>query len=90
MLRGPAGTPLAVDVEIAPGKIPFTIVEVKAQKGEFIRCELVERCADGKGRCVVRVENTMTKPGVYADRLAVRTSSSLRPVMPIYVTGRIE
>ena len=46
------GMPLAVEVEIFPRKdFPFTIGQIKAKSGKFIRFELTERCTDGKMMC---------------------------------------
>lgn len=90
-LVGPAGSPLVAEVEIIPRKdLPFSIGEVKAKNGTFIKYELIERCTEGKNRCVIRVKNTRTEKGFYADALYIRTDSKLRPTIPIFVTGMIQ
>lgn len=89
-LAGPAGSPLVAEVVIIPRKdLPFSIGEVKAKNGTFIKYELTERCTEGKNRCVIRVENTRSEKGFYADALYIRTDSKIRPMIPIYITGMI-
>lgn len=90
-LAGPAGSPLVAEVEIIPRKdLPFSIGEVKAKNGTFIKYELTERCTEGKNRCVIRVENTRSEKGFYADALYIRTDSKIRPMIPINITGMIQ
>jgi hypothetical protein len=90
-LAGPAGSPLVAEVEIIPRKdLPFSIAEIKAKNGTFIKYALTEQCAEGKSRCVIRVENTRSEKGFYADALYIRTDSKLRPTLPIYITGTIQ
>lgn len=89
-LMGPAGTLLFAEVEIIPRKeYPFTIQDIKVKDGRFIRYNLQEKCRDGRGRCVVRVESTRMEKGRYADVIYLKTDSNIRPVIPIYVVGNI-
>jgi len=90
-LAGPAEQPLFAEVEIVPRKdLPFTILRIKAKSGDFIKYDMIKRCTDGHDRCVLRVENTRKEKGRYVDVLNLSTSSVLRPVIPIYVTGMIQ
>jgi hypothetical protein len=90
-LAGPPGAPLVAEVEIFPRTdYPFTIREITAKNGAFIKYELIERCTDGKNRCVIRVENTRRDAGRYADALYVQTDSQMRPTIPIYIIGMIQ
>lgn len=89
-LVGPAGTLLVAEIEIIPRKeYPFTIQNINVKDGRFIRYNLEEKCADGRGRCVMRVENTRMGKGRYADVIYLKTDSNIRPVIPIYVVGNI-
>jgi hypothetical protein len=89
-LAGPAGRPLSAEVEIVPRNgFPFTIGQIQAKNGQFIRFAITERCSDGKNRCVIRVENTRTEKGGYYDVLYVHTDSKIRPSIPIQITGLI-
>jgi len=87
---GPVGQPLYAEVEIIPRKeYPFTIQNINVKDGRFIRYNLEEKCADGRRRCVMRVENTRMGKGRYADVIYLKTDSNIRPVIPIYVVGNI-
>lgn len=89
-LAGPTGQTLFAEVEIVPRKDhPFTIERVDARSGNFIKYEWVQRCTDGHDRCVLRVENTRKEKGRYVDALYIRTDSSFRPTLPIFVIGMI-
>jgi len=89
-LEGPAGRMLSAEVAIIPRPDhPFQIGQVRAKNGTFIKHELTQRCADGKNRCVIRVENTRKEKGRYIDVLLVETDSKIKPVIPIYVMGTI-
>lgn len=90
-LEGEAGTPLAVEVEILPNKdYPFSIVGVKNQRDDSVRCELIQQCSTGdNSRCVLRVENLKTTSGRYADTITVQTDNAARPSFPIPVVGMI-
>ena len=90
-LTGSADQPLFAEVEIVPRKdLPFTIERVKAKSGEFIKFDWIKRCTEGHDRCVLRVENTRKDKGRYVDVLSLSTTSKLRPVIPIYITGMIQ
>ncbi|MBE0586290.1 MAG: hypothetical protein IH612_21315 [Desulfofustis sp.] len=87
-LVGAAGTPVAVEVEIIPrADYPFTIKDISAKSGESISYSLTRRCTDGHDRCIVRIENTRGTAGRYGDVISVRTDSSLKPVIPIFIVG---
>jgi len=89
-LAGPAGQPLSAEVAIIPRPDhPFRIGQIRLKNGKFIKYELTQRCADGKNRCVIRVENTRKEKGRYIDALFVDTDSEIKPVIPIYVMGTI-
>jgi hypothetical protein len=88
-LAGPAGQPLAGEVEIIPrpGQ-PFTLGRVTAKSGNFIRFEVA--CGEGEARCLIRVENTRETPGKYADVLQVETGNPHKPLLAIPVIGVVE
>ena len=87
-LEGSADQSVFAEVEIIPRKeYPFTLGEIKAKNGSFFKFALTQRCADGFDRCIIRAENIRTEKGRYVDILYINTSSKLRPVIPIYVTG---
>ena len=89
-LEGQAGATLTVDVEVLPNKdYPFTILGVQPQRGDTVRCQLVEQCNSDTNRCVLRVENLKTTSGRYADTLIVRTDNSAKPTFNIPVVGII-
>ncbi len=89
-LMGPPNQPLSARIEIIPRKkFPFTVLDVAAKEGKFIKYKLVETCGDGNGRCVIQVENTKTEKGRYMDVLYVKTDSPVRSRLPIYITGLI-
>jgi hypothetical protein len=90
-LEGRAGVPLSVDVEILPNKdYPFTILEVRTEKNDVVRSELVEQCTAGNdSRCLIRVENLKTTSGSYTDTLTVRTDNTGKPSFSIPVIGII-
>jgi hypothetical protein len=89
-MEGPAGRRLFAEVAIIPRPDhPFRIGQVRVKNGTFIKYELTQRCADGKNRCVIRVENTRKEKGRYIDALLVETDSKIKPVIPIYVMGTI-
>jgi hypothetical protein len=91
-LEGQAGTPLSVDVEILPNKdYPFAILEVRTQRNDTIRSELVEQCNTGNdSRCVIRVENLKATSGRYADTITVRTDNAAKPSFSIPVVVIIQ
>lgn len=90
-LEGQAGAPLSMDVEILPtSDYPFTILEVRAEKNDVVRSELVKQCTAGNdSRCLIRVENLKTTSGRYADTLIVRTDNVAKPIFNIPVVGII-
>lgn len=88
---GPAGSLLFAEVRIVPRKeYPFTVGEVTVKNGTHIKYSVIRRCTDDDKRCVIRLENTRVEKGGYADVLYVSTDSSLRPTIPIYITGMIQ
>lgn len=89
-LIGSPGEAIFADVVIAPREeYPFRIHKVGARNGEFIIYKWVETCHSDENRCVIRVENTKEQKGRYLDALLIETTSTIRPVIPIYVFGLI-
>jgi len=89
-LSGLAGSPLSMDVEIIPRKeYPFTIQDVRAKDGRFIRWSLEEKCGKKSDRYVIKVESIRPGKGGFADIIFVKTDSLVRPTISIYVTGSI-
>ena len=88
---GPAGQPLSAVVEIIPSKkYPFTLMELNARSGQFIRYQWEEIRENNTDRYRITIENTREEKGRYFDTLYVKTDSSIRPVIDIYVTGIIQ
>lgn len=92
ILKGKAGTDLALDIEILPNKeYPFTILSLKTKRDDLIACELVQRCDTDSGKgCVVRVQNLKESSGRYAEIITVQTDSEVKPSFPIFVVGRLQ
>jgi hypothetical protein len=68
-LAGPVNQPLFAQVEIVPRKdLPFTISQIKAKSGDFIKYDMIKRCTDGHDRCVLRVKNTRKDKGRFIAR----------------------
>jgi hypothetical protein len=90
-IEGPSGQPLSAVVEIIPSKkYPFTLMELNARHGRYIRYKWKEIRKNGTDRYRVIIENTREEKGRYFDTLYVKTDSSIRPEIPIYVTGIIQ
>ncbi len=91
VFRGKPGKIAHTDVTIIPRKdYPFTIGMLKAKNGEFFNYDLIESVTDGKNQYIIRVKNTRTKKGRYADVLNVTTDSNISPTIPIYIIGVIQ
>jgi hypothetical protein len=90
-LKGSAGQSVFAEVEIIQRKeYPFTIRNISATGGRFIKFELKERCTDKLKRCLLRVENTRTEKGRYVDSVLIQTDSAIRPEITLHVIGLIE
>ena len=89
-MRGAIGKNITVKVKIIPEKKhEFSILEIKAEKGENIRYSLEkEKGAQGKGY-ILTVENLKKETGRYRDAIHLKTSSSVEPVITIPIYGSI-
>ena len=89
-LRGTIGKSITVKVKIIPEKnYEFSIIEIKADKGENMRYSLEkEKGAKEKGY-VLTVENLKKERGRYRDTIHLKTSSSVQPDITIPVYGSI-
>jgi len=90
-LKGSLGKPIKRVMDIAPTvDNPFTIQGITARRGQNIRFDLEEIQKRDQVRYRLTVENTATTPGIYFDTLYIRTDSSLKPIIPITVIGKIK
>ncbi len=90
-LKGRLGKTIKRTLNISPtGDNPFTIQEITARRGLNIRFDLEETQKKDLVQYRLTVENTATTPGIYFDTLYIRTDSSLKPIIPITVIGKIK
>ena len=90
-LTGQVGQLLSQKVKITPIKgYPFTITEVKAQRGGDLRLELKPLGADpSKEGYELVVQNERQEAGNYRDVITVKTDSKKKPTITIPVYARI-
>jgi hypothetical protein len=89
-LTGMAGQQIKQTVTIAPTREnPFRVVEVKAEKGENIRCELAEMKKPDGMKYRLTVYNMKQDKGWYIDNISLKTTSKLSPILKIRVFGVI-
>jgi len=67
----------------------FSITEVKAHSGIFIKWDLTETVESGKKTYTLTVENLKKEKGIYNDTLFLKTDNPTLPQMEIRVSGRI-
>jgi hypothetical protein len=90
VLNGPAGGSIKRTVMIAPkDKQSFSITEVKAQSGTYIKWELQETVESGKKTYALTVLNLKKEKGRYYDALFLKTDNPMLPEMRIGVSGLI-
>ena len=90
ILRGNAGTPIKKLVKIVPRKkYPFEITAARATDGSHIRFDLKPTREDGKPAYILSVKNRKPDKGSYSDTIRLETTSRVRPVIPIRVSGYI-
>ena len=90
-LYGQAGETIEQTVTIVPeGPQPFQIKQVRAQKGDNIRCRLSTKKNQNQPVYVVTVENTKKEKGRYHDTVFLDTTSRLTPMIKISVLGAIQ
>ena len=89
-LRGAIGKNITAKVKIIPEKKhEFSIIEIKAEKGENIRYSLEkDKGAKEKGY-VLTIENLKTEGGRYKDTIHLKTNSPVQPVITIPIYGSI-
>jgi len=90
-LFGNAGEPLSRNVQIIPRTgYPFTILDIKAQDGKYLRYTLKPKGKGaGKEGYVLSVENTKKDAGDYRDAIIIKTDSKNKPSLKIPVYARI-
>ena len=90
-LVGPVGVKLTQVVSIIPEAVyPFAITSHRAEKGQFIRYELIEKKEGQTLRYDLVVENIKTDTGWYSDVIILTTDSAVRPELRIRVNGNIK
>jgi hypothetical protein len=89
-LIGPGSQKLFTEVEIIPRKeYPFVIRELNAVSGRFFTYKMEKRNTGKQNSYIIRVENTRTERGRYADTIFVHTDNPIRPKITIPVIGMI-
>ncbi len=89
-LNGRAEGSIKGTVTIVPkGNHSFSITEVKAHSGIFIKWDLKETVESGKKTYTLTVENLKKEKGIYNDTLFLKTDNPVAPQMEIRVSGRI-
>lgn len=89
-LNGPAGTPIKGTVMIVPrNNYLFSITEVKAQNGTYIKWDLKEAEESGKKTYTLTVENLKMEKGRYYDTIFLKTDRTDLPEIRISVSGRV-
>jgi hypothetical protein len=89
-LTGNVGQKIKQTVTIAPtSENRFKIVEVKAEKGDNIRYNLIEMSRPDGIKYQLTVYNVKKEKGWYIDNIYLKTSSSRSPVLKIRVLGFI-
>lgn len=86
-LKGIAGEHIETEVTITPTKkYPFKIVDLKTQKKDNIKVILKQpHEATGGIKHILKIENLRTTPGRYYDFIIIKTNSSIRPELKIFV-----
>jgi len=87
-LKGNVGEKIVQEVKITPQKeYPFSIVELKAQRGNDIQYRL-----EGKKNAkeyIITIENLKKDKGRYFDALILKTDSKIREEIKVNVYGYI-
>lgn len=90
VLSGRIGAAVEQTVIVKPSADhPFALGNVRAQDGRDISVTVI---ASGEPCCpeyLLRVVNTRTRPGRYADTIVMETDSPIRPTLAIPVLGNI-
>ncbi|MGD0819590.1 MAG: DUF1573 domain-containing protein [Desulfomonilia bacterium] len=89
-LTGNVGQKIKQTVTIAPrSENRFRILEVKAEKGDNIRCDLAETDLPDGIRYQLTIYNVKQEKGWYIDNIYLKTSSKKSPVLKVRVLGYI-
>lgn len=88
ILRGEAGAPLKAQATITTNpEYPFRILEIVADDRLADKIEVQRNRRDGQ--YLITVRNRLNIPGQYRGRLTIKTDSSLRPQLTLYVLGQV-
>lgn len=89
-LNGSVGESIKQSVRIIPRKhYPFNVVSSKAKYGENIKFK-IEKKRRWKGtEYLLIVENTKNGNGGYSDIVTLKTDSTIKPEIKIYIYGTI-
>jgi len=89
-LTGKAGQTIKETVTLSPSPAdPFTITEIRAEKGDHIRYEVLEIKQPDRLKYQLTIFNTKREPGWYIDKIFVKTTSRVTPEFKISVMGVI-
>jgi len=89
-LNGTASDSIKRTVTIIPrDRHAFSITEVKAHSGKYIKWDIKETEASGKKTYTLTVENRKKEKGRYYDTLFLKTDNPLLPEIRVSVSGRI-
>lgn len=89
-LKGIEGEAITQTVTLIPNEsFPFTLKEISAKRGQYIKYRFEEVKVGESVRYNVTVENTRKDAGVYFDTLYLKTDSKRNPQIAITVFGSI-
>lgn len=89
VLRGETGAALNAQATITPNpEHPFRIIEIASDRrlADKINLQVKER----DGSYLLTIDNRQTEPGQYRGRVVLKTDSTLRPQLFVYVIGDIK
>lgn len=89
-LKGIEGEAIQQIVNLIPSEtFPFSLKEIRAKRGQYIRYQFEEIKVGESVRYQVIIENTRKEAGVYFDTLYLKTDSRRKPEIVITVFGNI-
>lgn len=89
VLRGQTGASLNAQATIIPNAVhPFRIIEVAAERRLAEKIDVLVE--EHEGRYVVTIHNRQSMPGQYRGRVIVKTDSTLKKKLFLYVIGDIK
>jgi hypothetical protein len=88
VLRGEIGTSLNAQATITPNpQHPFRIMEIVTDDRLADKIEV--RMDQHGAQYLITVRNRLTTPGQYRGRIVIKTDSSLRPQLTLFINGQV-